>query len=108
MLSNPDVVVAISRRRQAMPHRYRDWSATSFISWIAAQAPLRPSSAQSPYEPGDYGLLPKGTIFRHMPDDRGHVALVIESTRSQSARPSTRMSADTRRSTRRCWRYRMS
>ena len=78
LLSNADVAIAISRRRQAMPYCYRniDGDLLYFVhrgSGVFATefGPLR-------YEPGDYVLLPKGTTFRLMPEDADSLLLVVE------------------------------
>ena len=69
LLSNGDVAIAISRRRQAMPYCYRniDGDLLYFVHrgngvFATEFGPLR-------CEPGDYVLLPKGTTFRLMPED---------------------------------------
>ena len=102
MLSNPDVAVAISRRRQAMPYRYRDMVGDLLYFVHRGTGTFATEFGPIAYEPGDYIHLPKGTTFRHMPDDRDQILLVVESPGPIRPWPSTRMSAATRRSTRRC------
>ena len=79
MLSNPEVAVAISRRRQAMPYRYRDMVGDLLYFVHRGSGIFATEFGPIAYEPGDYVLLPKGTTFRQMPDDRDHVLLVVES-----------------------------
>jgi homogentisate 1,2-dioxygenase len=68
LMSNGDVAIAISPRRQAMPYCYRDIDDLLYFVhrgnrvFATEFGPLR-------YEPGDYVLLPKGTTFRLMPED---------------------------------------
>ena len=79
MLSNPEVAVAISRRRQAMPYRYRDMVGDLLYFVHRGSGTFATEFGPIAYEPGDYVLLPKGTTFRQMPDDCDHVLLVVES-----------------------------
>jgi homogentisate 1,2-dioxygenase len=79
LLSNDDVAVAISRRRAAMPYRFRnlDGDTLFFVhrgagSFATEFGPIR-------YEPGDYVMLPKSTTYRHMPDPGDSLLLVVES-----------------------------
>ena len=78
MLSNDDVAVAISRRRQAMPYRYRDMVGDLLYFVHRGSGAFATEFGPIQYEPGDYIHLPKGTNFRQMPDDRDHVLLVVE------------------------------
>ena len=79
MLANDDVAVAISRRRQAMPYRYRSMVGDLLYFVHRGSGIFATEFGPIAYEPGDYVHLPKGTTFRHMPDDRDHVLLVVES-----------------------------
>ena len=67
MLSNPDVAVAISRRRQAMPYRYRDMVGDLLYFVHRGSGIFATEFGPIAYEPGDYVLLPKATTFRQMP-----------------------------------------
>ncbi len=78
MLANEDVAVAISRRRQAMPYRYRDMAGDLLYFVHRGTGTVATEFGPIAYEPGDYIHLPKGTTFRQMPDDRDHVLLVVE------------------------------
>ena len=64
MLSNPEVAVAISRRRQAMPYRYRDMVGDLLYFVHRGSGIFATEFGPIAYEPGDYVLLPKGTTFR--------------------------------------------
>jgi len=79
MLSNDDCAVAISRRRQAMPYRYRDMVGDLLYFVHRGTGVFATEFGPIAYEPGDYIHLPKGTTFRQMPDDRDHILLVVES-----------------------------
>ena len=79
LLANEDVAVAISRRREAMPYRFRNLDGDTLyfvhrgIGTFATEfGPIR-------YEPGDYVMLPKSTTYRHMPDPGDSLLLVVES-----------------------------
>jgi homogentisate 1,2-dioxygenase len=78
MLSNEDVTVAISRRGQAMPYRYRDMVGDLLYFVHRGTGTFATEFGPIAYEPGDYVYLPKGTTFLHMPDDREQVLLVVE------------------------------
>jgi len=79
MLTNEDVAVAISRRRQAMPYCYRDVAGDLLYFVHRGSGTFATEFGPIQYEPGDYIHLPKGTNFRHLPDDRDHVLLVVAS-----------------------------
>jgi homogentisate 1,2-dioxygenase len=78
LLSNDDVAVGISRRRQAMPFCYRDVAGDLLYFVHRGSGTMATEFGPIAYEPGDYILLPKGTTFQHLPDDRDHIMLVVE------------------------------
>ena len=78
LLSNEDVAVAISRRRQAMPYRYRNMAGDLLYFVHRGTGTFATEFGPIAYEPGDYVCLPKGTTFRQMPDDRDHILLAVE------------------------------
>src|SRR5579864_7315997 len=79
MLSNDDVAVAISRRRRAMPYRYRNLVGDLLYFAHRGSGVFATEFGPIRYEPGDYVMLPKGTTFRLMPDDQDSLLLVVES-----------------------------
>ncbi len=79
MLSNNEVAVAISRRRQPMPYCYRNVAADLLYFAHRGSGIFATEFGPIAYEPGDYICLPKGTTFRHLPDGRDQVLLVVES-----------------------------
>jgi homogentisate 1,2-dioxygenase len=78
MLANDDAAVAISRRRLPMPYRYRNMVGDLLYFVHRGSGMFATEFGPISYEPGDYICLPKGTTFRHMPDDRDHILLVVE------------------------------
>jgi homogentisate 1,2-dioxygenase len=79
LLANQDVAVAISRRRQAMPYRYRNMVGDLLYFVHRGSGAFVTEFGPIAYGPGDYICLPKGTTFRHLPDsDRDHILLEIE------------------------------
>ncbi|MGW1419928.1 homogentisate 1,2-dioxygenase [Bradyrhizobium manausense] len=78
VLENEDVTMSFSRRQQAMPYAFRD--ADSDLLYFIHQGSGTMATEFGPldYEPGDYLYIPKGTIFRQMPDSPTF-ALVVES-----------------------------
>ncbi len=78
LLANDDVAVGISRRHQAMPYRYRDMVGDLLYFVHRGSGTFATEFGPIAYEPGDYILLPKGVTFRHLPDDRDHILLVVE------------------------------
>jgi homogentisate 1,2-dioxygenase len=77
-LSNEDVSIAISRRRQAMPYCYRNIDGDLLYFVHRGSGVFATEFGPICYEPGDYVLLPKGTTFRLMPKDGDSVLLVVE------------------------------
>jgi len=78
LLSNEDVAVAISRRRQAMPYSYRSVADDLLYFVHRGTGIFATEFGPIAYEPGDYIHLPKGTTFRQMPDDKDSLLLVVE------------------------------
>jgi homogentisate 1,2-dioxygenase len=79
LLSNQDVAVAISRRRQAMPYCCRDVTGDLLYFVHRGSGTFATEFGPIAYEPGDWVLLPKSTTFRQLPDDRDHILMVVES-----------------------------
>jgi homogentisate 1,2-dioxygenase len=79
LLSNADVAIAISRRRQAMPYVFRNIDGDLLYFVHRGAGAFATEFGPIAYEPGDYVLLPKGTSFRLMPEDRDSLLLVVES-----------------------------
>lgn len=79
LLSNEDVAVAISRRRQAMPYFYRDVTGDLLYFVHRGSGSFATEFGPIAYAPGDWVFLPKSTTFRQLPDDRDHVLLVVAS-----------------------------
>ena len=78
LLYNDDVAVAISRRRLAMPYAYRNVAADLLYFVHRGSGVFATEFGPIAYEPGDYIHLPKGTTFRHMPDDKDSLLLIVE------------------------------
>jgi len=78
MLSNEDVAVAISRRRQAMPFCYRNVAGDLLYFVHRGSGTFATEFGPIAYEPGDYIHLPKGTTFRQLPDGKDSLLLVVE------------------------------
>ena len=78
LLVNSDVAVSFVRRSRPMPYAYRDGD--SDLLYFIHQGRGRIATEFGPidYEPGDYIYLPKGTVFREMPEAGVTVALVVE------------------------------
>ena len=79
LLSNQDVAVGISRRRQAMPYCYRDVAGDLLYFVHRGSGSFATEFGPIAYEPGDWVFLPKSTTFRHLPDDKDSLLMVIES-----------------------------
>jgi homogentisate 1,2-dioxygenase len=78
MLSNDDVAVAISRRREAMSYRYRNLDGDLLYFVHRGTGVFATEFGPISYEPGDYVMLPKGTTFRLMPDAGDSLMMVVE------------------------------
>jgi homogentisate 1,2-dioxygenase len=79
LLSNLDVAVAISRRRQAMSYCCRDVTGDLLYFVHRGSGTFATEFGPIAYEPGDWVFLPKSTTFRQLPDDRDHILMVVES-----------------------------
>ena len=79
LLANDDVAVAISRRREAMPYRYRNMDGDLLYFVHRGRGIFATEFGPIAYEPGDYVFLPKATTFRHLPDAGDRLLLVVES-----------------------------
>src|SRR5438067_9047848 len=79
LLSNDDVAVAISRRRQAMPYCYRDVTGDLLYFVHRGSGTFATEFGPIAYEPGDWVFLPKSTTFRQLPDPGDSLFLVVES-----------------------------
>ena len=79
LLSNEDVSVAISRRRQAMPYCYRDMDGDLLYFVHRGSGVFATEFGPIAYGPGDYVLLPKGTTFELRPENADSLMLVVES-----------------------------
>lgn len=79
LLSNEDVTVAVSRRREAMPYAFRDIDGDLLYFVHRGNGVFATEFGPLAYEPGDYVVVPKGTSFRHMPDGADSLLLVVES-----------------------------
>ena len=67
-MSNRDVAVGISRRRQAMPYCYRDMVGDLLYFVHRGSGTFATEFGPIAYEPGDWVLLPKATTFQQQPD----------------------------------------
>src|SRR5437762_13415392 len=79
LLSNQDVAVGISRRRQAMPYYYRDVSGDLLYFVHRGSGTFATEFGPIAYEPGDWVLVPKATTFQQVPDPGDSLLLVVES-----------------------------
>ena len=79
LLSNDDVAVAISRRREAMPYCYRDMEGDLLYFVHRGRGVFATEFGPISYEPGDWVLLPKATTFRQLPEAGDSLLLVVES-----------------------------
>src|SRR4029077_5184129 len=68
LLSNEDVAVGISRRREAMAYRFRNLDGDTLYFAHRGTGVFATEFGPIRYEPGDYVMLPKSTTYRHMPD----------------------------------------
>ncbi len=78
LLSNDDVAVAISRRREAMPYCYRDMEGDLLYFVHRGRGVFATEFGPISYEPGDWVLLPKATTFRQLPEAGDSLLLVVE------------------------------
>ena len=79
LLSNDDVAVGISRRRAAMPYRFRNLDGDLLYFVHRGSGVFATEFGPIRYAPGDYVMLPKSTAYRHIPDGGDSLLLVIES-----------------------------
>jgi len=79
LLANPDVAVAISRRKHAMPYAFRDMVGDLLYFVHRGTGTFRTEFGPIAYEPGDWVLLPKATTFQQLPDPGDSLLLVVES-----------------------------
>ena len=79
LLSNDNVAVAISRRREAMPYRFRNLDGDTLYFVHRGSGIFATEFGPIRYQPGDYVMLPKSTTYRHMPDAGDSLLLVVES-----------------------------
>ena len=79
LLANDDVSVGISRRREAMPYRFRNLDGDLLYFAHRGSGIFATEFGPIRYEPGDYVMLPKSTTYRHLPDAGDSLLLVVES-----------------------------
>src|SRR6202030_916365 len=79
LLSNDDVSVGISRRRAAMPYRFRNLDGDLLYFAHRGSGTFATEFGPIAYGPGDYVFLPKSTTYRHLPDAGDSLLLVVES-----------------------------
>ena len=79
LLSNTDVAVAISRRRDAMPYRFRNLDGDTLYFVHRGSGTFATEFGPIRYEPGDYVMLPKSMTYRHLPDPGDSLLLVVDS-----------------------------
>src|SRR3954453_20713168 len=79
MLSNDDVSVGISRRREAMPYAYRKLDGDLLYFVHRGTGSFATEFGRLPYEPGDYILIPKAITFKVIPVLGDTHMLVVES-----------------------------
>src|SRR5215472_12302717 len=79
LLANDDVSVGISRRREAMPYRFRNLDGDLLYFVHRGSGTFATEFGPIAYGPGDYVFLPKSTTYRHLPDARDSLLLVVES-----------------------------
>ena len=96
LLSNDDVAVAISRRREAMPYCYRDMEETSSTSCIAAVVYSPPNSGPFNTNPA-IGCCCQKRRRSDICPSMGTVCCSSSSRRSRSGFANTSRSAVTRR-----------
>ncbi|HVH78351.1 MAG TPA: hypothetical protein VM782_03090, partial [Stellaceae bacterium] len=77
LLSNEDVAVGISRRRAAMPYRFRNLDGDLLYFVHRGSGVFATEFGPITYGPGDYVYLPKSTTFRHIPDASDSLMLVV-------------------------------
>ena len=61
-----------------MSYRYRDMVGDLLSFVHRGSGTFATEFGPISFEPGDYIYLRKGTTFRHMPDDRDQLQLVVE------------------------------
>jgi len=79
LLSNNDLKIGLSRRKEAMPYAYRNVDGDLLYFVHQGEGVFATEFGPLAYEPGDYVLLPKGTTFRHMPSTEDGIFYITES-----------------------------
>ena len=79
LLSNEDVAVGISRRREAMPYRFRNLDGDLLYFVHRGTGVFATEFGPIRYEPGDYVMLPKSTTYRYGVRCAYSLLMVVES-----------------------------
>ena len=80
VLGNQDVRISVSRRRQAMPHCYRNADCDLIYFVHRGAGTLLTDFGVLAYQQGDYLVLPRGTTHRFFPTGEESFLLEIAST----------------------------
>ncbi len=79
LLSNEDVTLLFAIVKQTMPYFFRNADADEILFVHAGEGEIETDFGPLHYEKGDYLVIPRGTIYRLIPD-RESAVLVITST----------------------------
>ena len=80
ILSNPDLRISVSRRKDPMPFGYRNADGDEIVFVHHGAGTVETDYGPLGYAAGDYLVLPRGTVHRWVPDGTDSFLLVIEST----------------------------
>ena len=75
---NDDVAIAISRRRRAMPHFFRNADGDELHFVHRGTGTMQTEFGPLDFRPGDYLIVPKGVTYRVVPETDDNYFLVME------------------------------
>jgi homogentisate 1,2-dioxygenase len=78
LLSNDDVSIAVSRRRETMPFFFRNADGDELHFIHQGQGRLECDFGVMAFEPGDYLLIPRGTNYRLVYTGTENFSLIVE------------------------------
>jgi homogentisate 1,2-dioxygenase len=87
LLANPELTIALSRRRAAMPFFVRNADADELHFVHRGGGRLETEYGPLDYRPGDYLLIPRGTTHRFLPDGSADPLSLVLASRDRIAFP---------------------
>jgi homogentisate 1,2-dioxygenase len=79
LLVNDDVALSLAAPVESTPYFFKNADADELLFVHEGRGRLETMFGLLPYQPGDYLVIPRGTIYRHVPEPGPTRLLVIES-----------------------------